>query len=268
MPPRTHAKGRHGGARRSLRGELAVTLSQSGVIKLAAGGGLVAAVAASVAVPAIEDTGITTQAAPNVAFAIPRDAGTQAASRTTERLPLGVDGLLTPSTDIAASAPAAPLATDGQAVSGITAEAKPVEVAPVEAAPVTAAATPSAIAGVTATAGLDTSSYAGAGAALGLGYNAQGVYSAIVAQFGQLNMGGYRAGDSGDHGAGRAVDVMVDSATGDAVAAFLQAHAGELNINYLIWQQRIWYPGGGWQWMADRGSITENHYDHVHISVY
>ncbi len=258
MPPRTHAKGRHGGARRSLRGELAVTLSQSGVIKLAAGGGLVAAVAASVAVPAIEDTGITTQAAPNVAFAIPRDAGSQVASRTTERQPLGVDGLVTPTTDVAVSAPVAPLATDGQAVSGITAEAKPVEVA----------ATPVAIAGVTATAGLDTSSYAGAGAALGLGYNAQGVYSAIVAQFGQLTMGGYRAGDTGDHGAGRAVDVMVDSATGDAVAAFLQAHAAELNINYLIWQQRIWFPGGGWQWMADRGSITENHYDHVHVSVY
>ena len=84
-----------------MRGELAVTLSQSGVIKLAAGGGLVAAVAASVAVPAIEDTGITTQAAPNVAFAIPRDAGSQVASRTTERQPLGVDGLVTPTTDVA-----------------------------------------------------------------------------------------------------------------------------------------------------------------------
>ena len=60
---------------------------------------------------------------------------------------------------------------------------------------------------------------------------------------------------------------MVDSGTGDAVAAFIQAHAGELNVNYIIWKQRIWFPGGGWQWMEDRGSITQNHYDHVHVTI-
>ena len=51
------------------------------------------------------------------------------------------------------------------------------------------------------------------------------------------------------------------------IASFLQAHAGELNIKYLIWRQRIWYPGGSWQGMADRGSPTANHIDHVHVSV-
>jgi hypothetical protein len=38
---------------------------------------------------------------------------------------------------------------------------------------------------------------------------------------------------------------------------------------YVIWEQKIWdsrNPGAGWKPMADRGSITQNHYDHVHIS--
>ena len=57
---------------------------------------------------------------------------------------------------------------------------------------------------------------------------------------------------------------------GDAVAAFDKANARQFNIKYIIWKQRIWFPGNGpdqWRWMADRGSITENHYDHVHLSV-
>ncbi|WP_372509255.1 hypothetical protein [Actinomadura madurae] len=41
-----------------------------------------------------------------------------------------------------------------------------------------------------------------------------------------------------------------------------------LGISYVIWKQRIWnVRGGGWRPMEDRGSITQNHYDHVHISV-
>ena len=34
---------------------------------------------------------------------------------------------------------------------------------------------------------------------------------------------------------------------GDAVAAFVQAHAGELNVKYVIWRQRYWEPGGSWE---------------------
>ncbi|MCO5302424.1 MAG: hypothetical protein M9923_04280 [Phycicoccus sp.] len=104
-----------------------------------------------------------------------------------------------------------------------------------------------------------------------LGTNANAIYSAVRTRFGITNIGGYRAGDWGDHGAGNAVDVMTKSfAEGDAVAAFAQANARQFNIKYIIWKQRIWFPGNGpdqWRWMADRGSITENHYDHVHISV-
>ena len=53
------------------------------------------------------------------------------------------------------------------------------------------------------------------------------------------------------------------------MAAFVLAHAEELNIKYVIWQQRSWKPERGtWRLMADRGSPTQNHMDHVHISVH
>lgn len=117
--------------------------------------------------------------------------------------------------------------------------------------------------------GLDLSSFARAGASLGLGANAQRVYSAIRAAFDVDSFSGYRRGDM-DHGSGRAVDAMISgSAQGDAIAAFVLAHAKELNVKYVIWRQRIYnMDRPGWRGMANRGSATANHYDHVHISVY
>lgn len=113
-----------------------------------------------------------------------------------------------------------------------------------------------------------TDNYASQAAALGLGANAQKVYSAVRTQFPDMtNIGGYRAGDPGDHGSGNAVDIMVTGARGDQVAAWLQSNAGSLNIKYIIWQQRIWMPGGSWKPMEDRGDPTQNHFDHVHVSV-
>ena len=102
----------------------------------------------------------------------------------------------------------------------------------------------------------------------GMTPNAIAVINAVKAQFpGSGPFGGYRAGDPGDHGTGHAVDIMCGTSEGNAIASFLQANAGALNIKYLIWRQRIWYPGGSWQGMADRGSPTANHMDHVHVSV-
>lgn len=113
-----------------------------------------------------------------------------------------------------------------------------------------------------------TGNYASQGAALGLGPNAQKVYSAVRTQFPDMtNIGGYRAGDPGDHGSGNAVDIMVTGSRGDQVASWLQANAGQLNIKYIIWKQRIWMPGGSWKPMEDRGDPTQNHFDHVHVSV-
>ena len=75
-------------------------------------------------------------------------------------------------------------------------------------------------------------------------------------------------GDQLDHGAGLAVDIMCDPATGDQIAAFLQKNASELGIQYLIWEQRIWRPAtsNSWRGMSDRGSPTANHMDHVHAN--
>lgn len=56
-----------------------------------------------------------------------------------------------------------------------------------------------------------------------------------------------------------------DNALGDAHADFALANQSEFGIWYVIWRQR-YNDGSGWEPMEDRGSITQNHYDHVHIS--
>ena len=115
---------------------------------------------------------------------------------------------------------------------------------------------------------VSTSAFAAAAARIGLRGYARDVYSAVRTTFGITNIGGYRAGDPRDHGTGHAVDVMITSrGQGDEVAAFVMAHASEFHVKYIIWRQRIWFPGGSWKAMADRGGITANHYDHVHVSV-
>ena len=107
----------------------------------------------------------------------------------------------------------------------------------------------------------------------GLSANAVKVLQAVNATFPQVtDIGGVRSGsDAQDHGTGHALDLMTsDKATGDEIAAYLQAHASELGIKYVIWRQHIWSvqrSGEGWRAMADRGSATANHYDHVHVSV-
>lgn len=75
------------------------------------------------------------------------------------------------------------------------------------------------------------------------------------------------AGRSGasDHPSGRALDFMVDRATGDRLAACALRNREELGISYLIWRQRI-DTGSGFRAMPDRGGATANHFDHVHIS--
>lgn len=106
-----------------------------------------------------------------------------------------------------------------------------------------------------------------------LAANAAAAYRAVCAAFPGVASayGGYRPGDGGDHGSGHALDIMVSGQAGWDIAAYLQAHAGELGITYLIYQQQIWMAGssaGAWEYMADRGSPTANHYDHVHVSTY
>jgi hypothetical protein len=75
----------------------------------------------------------------------------------------------------------------------------------------------------------------------------------------------------GEHGQGRAIDIMVSGETGWAIAEFLRANHAALGIEYLIYSQQMWSverSGEGWRGMSDRGSTTANHYDHVHVTVY
>ena len=94
--------------------------------------------------------------------------------------------------------------------------------------------------------------------------------------FGITSFSGYRPGDSGDHGKGLAIDFMVpvSSALGDQIADYAIQNIASRGISYIIWKQRFYAPypskyGPAYTWnpMPDRGSITENHYDHVHVSM-
>jgi hypothetical protein len=94
-------------------------------------------------------------------------------------------------------------------------------------------------------------------------------------------------GDGGGHPQGRACD-FAPGATGKrptppqlsqgwALAGWLRAHASELDVEYIIWQGRIWNlnrpqdEDGGWgrkykSGLSDPNTITGGHYDHVHVS--
>ena len=94
--------------------------------------------------------------------------------------------------------------------------------------------------------------------------------------FGITSFSGYRPGDPGDHGKGLAIDFMVpvSSALGDQIADYAIQNMASRGISYIIWKQRFYAPypskyGPAYTWnpMPDRGSITENHYDHVHVSM-
>ena len=98
----------------------------------------------------------------------------------------------------------------------------------------------------------------------------------IASLFGITSFSGYRPGDSGDHGKGLAIDFMVpeSSALGDQIAEYAIKNMASRGISYIIWKQRfyapfnsIYGPANTWNPMPDRGSVTENHYDHVHVSM-
>jgi len=104
----------------------------------------------------------------------------------------------------------------------------------------------------------------------GLMPNTVKVYRAVCAAFPAITTWGGRSG-GGNHGAGLALDIMVSGEAGWAVAEYVRARAGELGASEVIFSQRIWTvqrSGEGWRAMEDRGSITANHYDHVHVTVY
>jgi uncharacterized protein YraI len=96
------------------------------------------------------------------------------------------------------------------------------------------------------------------------------IHDVVCANWPQITSYGTWRGD-GEHGQGRAIDIMVTGETGWAVADLLRANYASLGIEYIIFSQKIWSverSGEGWRGMSDRGSVTANHYDHVHVTVY
>ena len=98
----------------------------------------------------------------------------------------------------------------------------------------------------------------------------------IAAKYGITEFSLYRPGDSGDQGKGLAADFIVGNNTelGNQVAADVTSNMTGRGISYVIWQQKfyapfdsIYGPANTWNQMPDRGSVTENHYDHVHVSM-
>lgn len=98
----------------------------------------------------------------------------------------------------------------------------------------------------------------------------------IANLFGITSFSGYRSGDSGDHGKGLAIDFLVpeSSELGDKIAEYAIQNMAIRGISYIIWKQRFYAPfdskygpANTWNPMPDRGSVTENHYDHVHVSM-
>lgn len=89
-----------------------------------------------------------------------------------------------------------------------------------------------------------------------------------------LETGGLRPGDPQDHGKGLALDYMTSpgGTTGppgsplqDKISQYIQARWDNFATSYIIDKQRIDF-GNGFEPMDNRGSVTENHGDHVHQS--
>lgn len=113
----------------------------------------------------------------------------------------------------------------------------------------------------------------------GLTENSISAKRAIEARFPAIqSIGGYRPtdvtpfGTFNEHSSGQAIDVMVPNwstpagkAYGDSIAQWALANADALGTEWVIWQQKTFYPDGRIVQMGDRGNSTQNHYDHVHL---
>jgi hypothetical protein len=110
----------------------------------------------------------------------------------------------------------------------------------------------------------------------------------VIEEFGRGDdvggVGCYRAEGGwvvGEHPKGRACDFMLHPSGGMptqaevdrgwAISEWAMENADTLGIMYIIYRQQIWDVRRGdtdWRPMSDRGNLTENHFDHVHISMF
>ena len=86
-------------------------------------------------------------------------------------------------------------------------------------------------------------------------------------------IGGVRPDALKWHPQGLALDVMIPNAQtaagralGDRVVKFLVDNHEKLGVAHMIWRQHMIQPDGSSSLMEGRGSITANHFDHVHVA--
>lgn len=209
---------------------------------------------------------------------IPIEDGTaQTEAPSTDATPSDSGDATTPSNPAPAAEPAP--ATEEPVAPAPSAEI-PQTVAPTPAVEAPSTETPQTVAPTPATPANNASDFASIAAAnpvnAGLQPQTAAFKEEVASIYGITSFSLYRPGDSGDHGKGLAVDFMVgaNAELGDQVANYAIQQMGNKNISYIIWKQRfyapypnIYGPANTWNLMPDRGSITENHYDHVHVSM-
>lgn len=110
---------------------------------------------------------------------------------------------------------------------------------------------------------------------MNLQVNAVRLGRSVALNFPEIDViGGWRPSDPfPDHPSGRAIDVMIPdwqssegSAVGDAVTEYILGNWEFFEVDYIIWRQQLIYPDSATM-MEDRGSPTQNHFDHVHVSL-
>lgn len=116
--------------------------------------------------------------------------------------------------------------------------------------------------------------------------DAHRVINAVDVRFGNIISAIHtmRSGSVG-HSSGKAVDLMIknyktqDSITkGNQLSNFLLDNREQLGIYYIIWRDKIWLPGSGWNEYSTSGKYgnqfsgnwndTTKHNDHIHVEVY
>jgi hypothetical protein len=219
--------------------------------------------AAALALPVGAETSALALARPDLALDGSRDQ-TRAASRA--------DGRETPGSFVPEAAVSAPATGGGPAVpgrvglGGVTAVAKP-SPSPTPTPTPSASASSGSSGSSPRKVDVGSTGVSSKCGSIGLDSNAARVCTAVQKEFGLTNIGGYRP-SAGEHSTGEAIDFMISSkAQGDAIADFVIANGGGLDVKYLIWRQRYRPIPGSWESMEDRGSATANHYDHVHVTV-
>lgn len=120
--------------------------------------------------------------------------------------------------------------------------------------------------------------------------NTAAAYAAIAAEFPKITRaGGYRS-DAGFkypwHEAGIAIDIMSPGSSFYAggsqedymnnIVRYFIKYQKVFAVSYIQWRQRMWSQGNGWgglsygssYYMSDRGSVTANHRDHIHLQLH